>query len=169
MNTFRSKFVKLLEASDEDIERAAMESQLDQETDPTDFDMKDAPSGTAQDDPSVAVAQAHANMEQQMVNQLKEWIDRTTEFLEFLNSDTPQSIQTILSKAEPETIMDRVKQSQQTKIARCAAELAAFRESMLGFLAQSGNAHLKYVGFLLGGFLTFLSLPVVNQAFTYLV
>ena len=147
MNTFRKRFaMELLKEADVDLERDAMESQLDQETDPTDFDIEDAPTDDPNfEDPAVAVANAQADMEHQMNEQLREWIDRTTDFLEFLNSEGPDSIQSILATAEAETIMDKVKQSQQTKIARCAAELAAFRESLLGFVAQSGNAHLKYV------------------------
>ena len=66
-------------------------------------------------------------------------------FLHYLNGEDPTSIQTTLANAEPDTIFDRMKASEQRKIARVATELAALNESFKGYIAQTGNAQFKYV------------------------
>ena len=80
-----------------------------------------------------------------MRTQLEGWVGEIEQFLEYLNGSTPDSIQTLLANAEPDTIFDRMKASEQRKIARVATELAALNESFKGYIAQTGNAQFKYV------------------------
>jgi len=80
-----------------------------------------------------------------MRSTLEGWVGEIEVFLEYLNGSTPDSIQTVLASAEADTIFDRMKASEQRKIARVATELAALNESFKGYLAQTGNAQFKYV------------------------
>jgi hypothetical protein len=141
MTKFENRFFKVLKEQDED--RAAMVSTLDKGTpeDAFDTDLDTTPSS---DDPNAAVSRALSEREAVMVSQLREWISSMEEFLQELNG-TESSIQTALSNAEPDTLFDKMKQSEQRKIARVATELAALAESFKGFLAQSNNTSLKYV------------------------
>lgn len=138
MNDFSKRFFKVLREQD-DIEREAMEASLEQGTDPTAFDTSPASVSDAGD---VAIAMAKQNAA--MVNELKGWIESIETFLEKLNG-TQDSIQTVLAQAEADTLFDKMKQSEQRKIARVATELAALNESFKGFLATSANASLRGV------------------------
>ena len=79
-----------------------------------------------------------------MTTQIKGWVTEMEEFLQHLNG-TENSIQTALAAAEPDTILDRMKTSEQRKIARVATEIAALAESFKGYLSQTNNAQFKYV------------------------
>jgi hypothetical protein len=141
MTKFENRFFKVLSEQDED--RAAMLSTLDKGTNPEDFSTDvNAPTDTS--DPNSAVSRALSERETAMVSQVREWVASMEEFLENLNG-TENSIQTALANAEADTLLDKMKQSEQRKIARVATELAALAESFKGFLAQSNNASLKYV------------------------
>ena len=140
MNRFENRFFKVLREQD-DMDREAMEASLDQGTDPAAFDVTVEPAGdTGGDD--VAVAMAKRNVA--MVNELKTWIASIEGFLEQLNG-TEDSLQTRLSQAEPDTLFDKMKQSEQRKIARVATEIASLNESFKGILATSSNASLRGV------------------------
>jgi hypothetical protein len=141
MSKFENRFFKVLSEQDED--RAAMLSTLDKDTNPEDFDT-DTASPTNINDPNSAVSRALSEREAAMVSQVREWVTSMEEFLENLNG-TENSIQTALANAEADTLLDKMKQSEQRKIARVATELAALAESFKGFLAQSNNSSLKYV------------------------
>ena len=141
MSKFENRFFKVLSEQDED--RAAMLSTLDKDTNPEDFDT-DTASPTDINDPNSAVSRALSEREAAMVSQVREWVSSMEEFLENLNG-TENSIQTALANAEADTLLDKMKQSEQRKIARVATELAALAESFKGFLAQSNNSSLKYV------------------------
>ena len=65
-------------------------------------------------------------------------------FLSFLNGES-NSIQTALAQSESDTIFDRMKQSEQRKIARVATELASLAESFRGYLAQTENPSFRHV------------------------
>jgi hypothetical protein len=141
MIKFERRFFKCLIEQDED--RAAMLSTLDRDTDPAAFDVdmnKQLPDGN----PNAAVSQALSDRNNQMVEQIKSWVSEMEQFLENLNG-TENSIQTALAAAEPDTILDRMKTSEQRKIARVATEIAALTESFKGYLAQTNNAQFKYV------------------------
>lgn len=139
MTKFEKRFFNVL--MEQDDERAAMLSTLDQDTNPDDFDVSTQP---APDSQNTAVSQAISERNKQMVEQIKGWVSEMERFLENLNG-TENSIQTSLASAEPDTILDRMKTSEQRKIARVATEIAALAESFKGYLSQTNNAQFKYV------------------------
>lgn len=142
MSKFARNFITVLKEAD--LERNAMEGILDDGTNPTDFDTNMEPSPDevqAQDE----VADAMSRRNQQIINELQGWIDQIETFLSFLNSEDPNSVQSRLAAAEPDTVMDKMKQSQQTKISRVASDLASLHQNFLGYMAQTSNARYKYV------------------------
>ena len=144
MARFENKFFKVLKEQDE--EREAMEATLDAETDAGEFDVDvEVDETVVEDDPNVKAAIAVEERNAAMRTTLKGWIDEVDSFLQYLNGEAPDSIQTLLANAEPDTIFDRMKASEQRKIARVATELAALNESFKGYIAQSANPQFKYV------------------------
>lgn len=145
MNSFDAIFKKTLNEADEITpDRKAMEASLDDGTDSTEFDIN---IDTVSDPnaPTDEIADAFSRKNQQIISKLQGWIDKTSEFLTFLNGEDPNSIQSQLAAAEPDTILDKMKQSQQSKISRVASDLASFEQSLLGFMAQTRNSKFKHV------------------------
>ena len=144
MARFENKFFKVLKEQDE--EKEAFEASLEDETDAGEFDVDvEVDETVVEDDPNVRAAVAVEERNAAMRTTLKGWIDEIDGFLHYLNGEDPTSIQTTLANSEPDTIFDRMKQSEQRKIARVATELAALNESFKGYIAQTGNAQFKYV------------------------
>ena len=139
---FKQRFLHVLNEADglEDREDAAMAATLDKDTDPTEFDTK-ANISVA----NIQLKQAMSERETRMLTTVRGWVDEMTEFLEFLNGQDPNSVQSQLGQAEPDTLLDKMKSSEQRKIARVATEIAALAESFKGYVAQAGNPSLKYV------------------------
>lgn len=145
MNKFAKRFFKVLkEQGETDLERAAMEASLDKGTDPGEFDANLEPS-PEDSDLAAQAAKIKSAQSQAMTEELTGWVQRCDEFLSFLNGTTGESIQSRLANAEPDTIFDRMKQSEQRKIARVATELASLTESFRGYVAQTENPAFKYV------------------------
>ena len=145
MHKFERRFLKSLNEQTEE-ERVAFEAELDDDTNAEDFDVNVEVDETAvEEDPNVKAAQAVSERNAAMRSTLEGWVGEIETFLEYLNGSSPESIQTLLANAEPDTIVDRMKASEQRKIARVATELAALNESFKGYLAQTGNAQFKYV------------------------
>ena len=145
MTKFERRFFKSLNEQAEE-ERAAFEAELDDNTEAGDFDVDvEVDEVAVEEDPNVVAAQAVSERNAAMRTQLESWVGEIEQFLEYLNGSTPNSIQTLLANAEPDTIFDRMKASEQRKIARVATELAALNESFKGYIAQTGNAQFKYV------------------------
>ena len=147
MTKFERRFFKKLDSINEDIEdREAFEAELDDNTDAGDFDVDLEVDQTAvEEDPSVKAAQAVNERNESMKEELRSWIGKMEEFLDYLNGEESNSIQQQLANAEPDTIFDRMKASEQRKLARVATELAGVTESFKGYLAQTGNSQFKYV------------------------
>jgi len=144
MTKFERRFFKNLHEQND--EREAFEAELDDNTDPGEFDVDVEVDQTVVDeDPSVKAAQAVNDRNEAMKEELRSWIDKMEEFLDYLNGEEPNSIQQKLANAEPDTIFDRMKASEQRKLARVATELAGVTESFKGYLAQTGNSQFKYV------------------------
>jgi hypothetical protein len=145
MTKFERRFFKSLnEQADED--RVAFEAELEDDTSAGDFDVDvEVDETVVEDDPNVRAAVAVEERNAAMRATLKGWIDEIDGFLHYLNGEDADSIQTLLASAEPDTIFDRMKASEQRKIARVATELAALNESFKGYIAQTGNAQFKYV------------------------
>ena len=145
MTKFEKRFLKSLNEQAEE-ERAAFEAELEDNTEAGDFDVDVEVDEVAVDeDPNVKAAQAVSERNAAMRTKLESWVGEIEQFLEYLNGSSPDSIQTLLANAEPDTIFDRMKASEQRKIARVATELAAINESFKGYIAQTGNAQFKYV------------------------
>ena len=145
MHKFERRFLKSLNEQTEE-ERVAFEAELDDDTNAEDFDVDVEVDETAvEEDPNVKAAQAVSERNAAMRTKLESWVGEIEQFLEYLNGSSPDSIQTLLANAEPDTIFDRMKASEQRKIARVATELAALNESFKGYIAQTGNAQFKYV------------------------
>jgi len=142
MSKFAKTFLKVLK--EDDLERGAMEGSLEDGTDPNEFDVSLEISPEEQQSTD-EVADAMSRRNQQIIQQLQGWIDEVDDFLRFLNSEDPNSVQSILAAAEPDTVMDKMKQSQQTKISRVASDLASLHQNFLGFMAQTQNTRFKYV------------------------
>tara|TARA_R100001163_G_C5059266_1_gene195934 strand:+ start:785 stop:1225 length:441 start_codon:yes stop_codon:yes gene_type:complete len=146
MTKFERRFFNKLSQINEDVEeREAFEAELDDNTDAGDFDVDIEVDETINDDPNVKAAQAVNERNEAMKEQLREWIGRMEDFLDYLNGEEAASIQQQLANAEPDTIFDRMKASEQRKLARVATELAGVTESFKGYLAQTGNSQFKYV------------------------
>jgi hypothetical protein len=147
MTKFERRFFKSLDTYNEAIEeREAFEAELEDNTNAGDFDVDvDVDETVVEDDPNVKAAVAVSERNAAMRATLEGWVGEIEKFLEYLNGSTPDSIQTLLANAEPDTIFDRMKASEQRKIARVATELAALNESFKGYVAQTGNAQFKYV------------------------
>jgi hypothetical protein len=144
INLYAARFKKVLLEADEDmdtgLERDAMEASLDDGTDPSAFDPSNDMDSTQNE-----LVDILSRRNQQIVGDLQSWIDSIDNFLKVLNSEDPTSIQSRLANAEPDTVFDKMKQSQQTKISRVASDLAALHQGFLGFMAQTKNAKYKYV------------------------
>jgi hypothetical protein len=147
MTKFERRFFKSLGTVNEAVaEREAFEAELEDSTDAGEFDVNvDVDETVVEDDPNVKAAVAVSERNAAMRATLQGWVSEIEVFLEYLNGSSPDSIQTLLANAEADTIFDRMKASEQRKIARVATELAALNESFKGYLAQTGNAQFKYV------------------------
>ena len=143
MTKFESRFFKVI--NEQDLEKKAMTASLDKGTDPGEFDVDTAPPESAAADLTAQAAKIKSAQSQAMAQELQVWVEKCDEFLEFLNGTSGDSIQTKLANAEPDTIFDRMKQSEQRKIARVATELAALTESFRGYISQTENPAFKYV------------------------
>ena len=143
MSKFVKNFITVLK--EDDLERQAMESSLDDGINPEDFDtnLNVSPEEAKKVD---KVLDSFSQKNQEIRSELEGWLREVQSFLYFLNSSkNPNSIQTRLSSAEENTIMGKVRQAQQTKIARVAADLAGLEQALEGYMGQSANAKFKYV------------------------
>ena len=145
MTKFERRFFKSLNEQATE-ERVAFEAEVEDNTSAGDFDVDvDVDETVVEDDPNVKAALAVSERNEAMRAKLEGWISEIENFLEYLNGSASDSIQTLLANSEPDTIFDRMKASEQRKIARVATELAALNESFKGYIAQTGNAQFKYV------------------------
>ena len=143
MTKFENRFFKTLKEAKE--EERAFDAELDKDTDAEDFDTDlEVDEVTAGEDPVVQAAKAQSAAAEQMRSELTSWITEMDTFLSFLNGES-NSIQTALAQSESDTIFDRMKQSEQRKIARVATELASLAESFRGYLAQTENPSFRHV------------------------
>lgn len=143
MTKFESRFLKVIK--EQDLEKKAMTASLDKGTDPSEFDVDTTSVDTAAADLTAQAAKIKSAQSQAMAQELQGWVEKCDDFLEFLNGTSGESIQTRLANAEADTIFDRMKQSEQRKIARVATELAALTESFRGYISQTENPAFRYV------------------------
>lgn len=143
MSLFAKHFMEVLK--EDALERKAMEGSLDDDINPEDFDAPPMELSPQQEAEVSEVEDAIGRRNQMMINELNHWISEIEQFLHFLNSEDPSSVQSRLAAAEPDTVMDKMKQTQQTKISRVASDLASLHQNFLGFMAQTSNSKYKYV------------------------
>ena len=147
MTKFESRFLRVL--SEQDMDRQAMEMSLDQDTDPSDFDVSaNAQQGAASEvsQHTAAAAEATARRHNEYVNQIREWSTHLQEFNEFLNG-TQNSVQSIIAAAaneDPKTILADL-QSEQSRITRAATELAALVQKFNSALSTEKDPSYKGV------------------------
>ena len=148
MNSYARRFKTILEQDEQLAAQApidspemtddqmAMQGTLDDGSEVSDFDIQN-------------VNQLQQDLQNQkatqMISVLKQWIDRISDFKEFLNGTDDSSINSTLAKAVPDTLFDKIKTSESKRIARVAADLSSFEEILKGHMANSNNPNLKYV------------------------
>lgn len=143
MTKFRRKFFTFLEQDSAGQERAAMETTLDQDTDPAAFD---AGAGEG-DDINQRAEEAAAQMAQhaiEMKNLIDTWTGKISEFEEFLNGSSMDSVNTIITKANDATIIGKMKK-ERTTINRIASELAGLAAKFQGYYNMADDPANKYV------------------------
>jgi hypothetical protein len=129
MNKFHDKFRAILNEApelpiDPELERDAANSTLSDDLSMDDFESDldiDPSAGNEFED-------AMARQNQQMISQIDGWSSQIDQFLEFLNGDSPESLQSKLSGAVDGTVVGHLK-AQQQKIGRIASDLAALQQS----------------------------------------
>jgi len=132
MSTFARRFGIILEAdADTQVQapasdKEAMAQSLDTAK-PEDFEVQ---GGREQ-------IQDHRKTEQ--VQKLKEWISQIDQFIGFLNSTEPSSMQVQLHTAACDSIFEDIARSEKKKIARLAAELSSLSESLKGYLISAND------------------------------
>lgn len=145
-NKYAKTFLKVLQEADvQTPEEKAMRATLDSGTDPSEFDVDlETPDPNVSDEDK-QIADLMSKKNEQIVQELQGWIEQIDGFLNFLNGEQAESIQSRLASAEPDTVLDKMKQSQQTRITRVASDLASLHQFFLGFMAQTKNPRFRYV------------------------
>jgi hypothetical protein len=138
MNLFERTFDVLLEADVNAPDKAApapapandrqaMAQSLDSAK-PEDFDVQQ---------PGREKLVDHIKTEQSQ--KLTGWIGKIDEFIKFLNSTEPSSMQVQLHSAPCDSVFEDISRSEKKKIARLAAELSSLSESLKGYLISSND------------------------------
>jgi hypothetical protein len=109
-----------------DMERGAAEMSLDDDVAMSDYDVDMEVDPSAVDE----IGDAMARQNEQMVGVVDKWNVNIDKFLGYLNGDQPNSIQSVLATANPESMLGNLK-NQQVKIGRIASDLAALQQSFM--------------------------------------
>lgn len=111
-----------------DSEFDAMESTLDSDVSPTDY----------LTDPAAdkALQKQIDQRNQEIASVIEDWINKISNFTEFLNGVSEDSLQSILAKAQPGTLFAKVQANTNKKLSNCAAELANLSETLKSFVGQ---------------------------------
>ena len=148
-NKFKKKFIKLLESDIKEIsDEDAMQTTLDKNSKPEDFDIKMDEISNSEDEAlnaSQDLINVVNNQNQIMVNKLQFWIKRIEDFVDFLNDTSGDSIQSNLTRSLPDTLFDKIKTAESKKIARTAVDLAALVETFKGYISTSNRPELRGV------------------------
>ena len=133
MNAYAKRFKRVAEGVDEvEVDdRGAMAATLDQGAAPEDYDVQ-APVLTTKD----VMKQSYELQAQE----LQTWIDDISAFIEFINGNTTDSIQSKLHSASCDTMFEKIASSESKKISRTASELSALVQSMKGYLISNKNS-----------------------------
>jgi len=112
----------------------AMQSTLDAGTEPTDFDIH---SGSRE--AALAAAKSHS----MMVDALNQWIIKIDDFIEFLNGQNTDSVQTHLAKADDKSLLGAIKTAESKKIGLVCKELAGLAQMLKTYSASSGDPRYR--------------------------
>lgn len=134
MNTFQKKFLKLIEAPEDEAaiaadpqaadDAAAFEAGLDQDTDPASFD----------DVPDNPINDLKRQQYDQTIDRITGWIEQTENWVETLNGVGETSMNAQLSRADCDSVMADIRRSESKKISRLAQDLSALSESLKQYL-----------------------------------
>ena len=134
MNTFQKKFLKLIEAPEDEAaiaadpqaadDAAAFEAGLDQDTDPSSFD----------DVPDNPINDLKRQQYDQTIDRITGWIEQTENWVETLNGVGETSMNAQLSRADCDSVMADIRRSESKKISRLAQDLSALSESLKQYL-----------------------------------
>lgn len=126
---FHNKFLRILQEApqldlDPELQRDAAEMSLDDDVAMDDYgvDMEVDPSAVD------GFGDAMARQNEQMIGVVDKWNSNIDKFLDYLNSDQTNSIQSILATANPKSMLGNLK-NQQVKIGRISSDLAALQQS----------------------------------------
>lgn len=140
MSLFKSRFITLLEqeakAPEEEppTPEEALKAELDPGTDPAALGASPVPAVAAPDQLETAKQEAFVNQKAE----LEQWKVKIEEFVNFLNSPGPESVQTKLHDAQCDSMFEKIASSEHKRIARIAVELSGLVQSLNGFLI-AGN------------------------------
>lgn len=86
------------------------------------------------DNPAINYKKEQHSQQSQQIN---EWLQKITQFNEFLNGLDGNSMQAQLNNADCDTLFNDVARSETKKISRVAQDLSALIESLKGYLLSS--------------------------------
>ncbi len=142
MNKFGNRFFNLLKEQDvAEQERAAMEASLDQGTNPEDFNAGETGDVNQRAEEAAAQMAKHALEMKALINN---WATQISEFEEFLNGSSVDSVNTVITKANDATIIGKMKK-ERTTINRIASELAGLAAKFQGYYNMADDPANKYV------------------------
>ena len=137
MSNYGNRFKKVLVEKDEEItDQEAMVQTLDKGTDPAMLDVE-APVV----EPGVPTMGA---VQKKMYDELKTWVTELDRVAEYLNGTQPNSMQSRLNSAEPDTLFDKIATAETKKIARVSVEIASLSQMLKGYLASANDPKYKY-------------------------
>jgi hypothetical protein len=133
MNSFRKRFLGLLEEAPEDTivapeneagaEQAAVADTMDQP--------EAANQLTIPDNPEIALKQQQT---QRTIQTLTTWIGEVENFIDYLNGTDEGSINFALNSADCDSLMTDIQRSESKKISRLAQDLSSLGESLKQYL-----------------------------------
>lgn len=133
MNSFRKKFLGLLEEAPEDtivapdVDAGAEQAAV--------ADTMDAPESADQltipDNPEIALKQQQT---QRTIQTLTTWIGEVENFIDYLNGTDAGSINYALNAADCDSLMTDIQRSESKKISRLAQDLSSLGESLKQYL-----------------------------------
>jgi len=137
MSNYGNRFKKVLVEKDEEItDQEAMVQTLDKGTDPAMLDVE-APVV----EPGVPTMGA---VQKKMYDELKTWVTELDRVAEYLNGTQPNSMQSRLNSAEPDTLFDKIATAETKKIARVSVEIASLSQMLKGYLASANDPKYRY-------------------------
>lgn len=132
MNSFRKRFLNLLEEAPEDSIVAPTEPGAEQAAV---ADTMDEPQAAAElnipDNPEIALKQQQT---QRTIQTLTTWIGEVEGFIDYLNGTDEGSINFALNSADCDSLMTDIQRSESKKISRLAQDLSSLGESLKQYL-----------------------------------